>query len=53
METACSFETFLPTVLHSHDNRQFEWLLYSHNNMQVEGRMQYVAVMLVRAKRLD
>jgi hypothetical protein len=40
MGAACYFETYLPTMLHSHDNRQ------------VEGHLQYVAIMLVRAKEI-
>jgi len=52
MEAACYFGTDLPTALHSHDNRQFDGHLYSHGNRRVEWRLQYVAVMLVRAKEI-
>jgi hypothetical protein len=52
MEAACYMETYLLTVLLSHDKRQVEWRLYSHNNRRVEWRLQYVAVMLERAKEI-
>jgi hypothetical protein len=52
MEEACYLETYLPTVLHSHDNREVEGHLYGHSNRRVEWHLQYVAIMLIRTKEI-